>query len=69
MAFFAFADGRPALGNCLATLAARLTVLSTAKLWVGLRNSDDVGLRLDLKAEVFVNSTSVSPIWTASSTT
>jgi predicted amidohydrolase len=32
-----------------------LTALSPAKVWVGLKNSDDAGLRLDLKAEVFQN--------------
>jgi hypothetical protein len=28
-------------------------------MWVGLANSDDVGLRLDLLAEVFINATKV----------
>ena len=32
-----------------------LTSLNPAKVWVGLKNSDAVGLRLDLKTEVFVN--------------
>jgi uncharacterized repeat protein (TIGR03803 family) len=32
-----------------------LTALSPANVWVGLKNSDDVGLNLDLLAEVFVN--------------
>jgi hypothetical protein len=32
-----------------------LTALSPAKVWVGLKNSDDVGLRLDLKAQVSAN--------------
>jgi hypothetical protein len=36
-----------------------LTDLSPAKMWVGLKNSDDVGLRLDLLAEVFINATQV----------
>src|SRR5438445_8235741 len=36
-----------------------LTGLSPAKLWVGLKNNDDMGLRLDLLAEVFVNDTKV----------
>lgn len=31
---------------------------------MGVKNSDDVGLRLDLKAEVFVNSTSDAPVGT-----
>jgi hypothetical protein len=40
------------------TPSRQLTALSAAKVWVGLKNSDAVGLRLDLKAEVFVNSES-----------
>jgi DNA/RNA endonuclease G (NUC1) len=32
-----------------------LTAADTAKVWIGLRNSDAVGLRLDLRAEVLVN--------------
>jgi hypothetical protein len=36
-----------------------LTALSPATLWVGLKNSDAVGLRLDLQAEVFLNETKV----------
>jgi hypothetical protein len=36
-----------------------LTALSPAKVWVGLKNGDAVGLRLDLLAEVFVNATKV----------
>jgi hypothetical protein len=36
-----------------------LTTLSPATLWVGLKNSDAVGLRLDLQAEVFLNETKV----------
>ena len=34
-----------------------LTALSAARVWIGLRNSDDVGARLDLRAEVRQNST------------
>ena len=34
--------------------ANALTALSPAKVWIGLKNSDDVGLRVDLRAEVFV---------------
>ena len=41
-----------------------LTALSPAKLWVGLKNSDAVGLRLDLIAEVFIDSESNAPIGT-----
>ena len=52
------------LGIYLVTPSAGLTALSPAKVWVGLKNSDAVGLRLDLKAEVFVNDTSGAPIGT-----
>jgi Bacterial Ig domain len=34
-----------------------LSSLSPAKLWIGLKNSDAVGLHLDLKAEVLLNGT------------
>jgi hypothetical protein len=40
-------------------LQGALTALGPARLWVGLRNSDAVGLRLDLNAEVFLNATSL----------
>jgi hypothetical protein len=33
--------------------------LSPAKVWIGLKNSDDVGLRLDLRAQVLLNSTKI----------
>ena len=36
------------------TGAGGLTALSPAKVWIGLKNSDNVGLRVDLRAEVFV---------------
>lgn len=36
-----------------------LTALSPAKIWVGLKNSDDVGLRVDLLAEVLKNDTPI----------
>ncbi len=36
-----------------------LAALSPAKIWVGLKNSDDSGLRVDLRGEIFVNSTRV----------
>lgn len=39
--------------------AGELTALSPAKVWVGLRNSDDVGTFFDLLAEVFINTTKV----------
>ena len=31
-----------------------VTALGPAKVWIGLKNSDDVGLRVDLEAEVFL---------------
>ncbi len=40
-----------------ATGIPRLTALSPAKIWIGLKNSDAVGLRVDLKAEVYVDNT------------
>lgn len=35
----------------------QLTTAGLADIWVGLKNSDDVGVRFDLRAEVYVNST------------
>jgi len=32
-----------------------LTAVDTAKVWIGLKNSDDVGLRLDLRTEMLIN--------------
>jgi probable HAF family extracellular repeat protein len=34
-----------------------LTALGPASIWVGLKNSDDVGIRFDLRAEVYRNGT------------
>lgn len=36
-----------------------LTSLSPAKVWVGLKNSDDVGIRFDLAARVYLNGVEV----------
>ena len=36
---------------------APLTSLGPANIWVGLKNSDDVGIRFDLRAEVYRNGT------------
>jgi len=41
-----------------------LTALGPARIWMGLKNSDSAGLRLDLKVDVFLNSTSNAPIGT-----
>lgn len=38
----------------------QLAALSPAKVWVGLKNSDDVGVKFDLKAEAYVNNTLVN---------
>jgi hypothetical protein len=38
----------------------QLTSLSPAKVWVGLKNSDDIGIKFDLKAEVYKGNTLVS---------
>ena len=35
----------------------QITALSPANVWVGLKNSDDVGIRFDLKAEVYKGAT------------
>ena len=40
--------------------ASKLNSLSPAHEWIGLKNSDDVGTRFDLKAEVFRNGTLVA---------
>ena len=38
-----------------AQCVTRPLTLGDTKLWIGLKNSDDVGLRLDLRAEVLLN--------------
>ena len=37
------------------TQAPQLSALGPAKVWIGLKNSDDVGTKFDLRAEVFKN--------------
>jgi hypothetical protein len=56
---FSFSQSRP--GQIILSLpdTEELTALSPATLWIGLKNSDAVGLRLDLQAEVFLNETKV----------
>jgi len=49
-----------------------LTALSPAKVWIGLKNSDDVGLRVDLMAEVLkdgalIGSGQLTNVWAGSS--
>ena len=51
-----------AVGNASSTTVTyevrrTLTAVGPAKVWIGLKNSDDVGLRLDLRAELLVNGT------------
>ena len=48
---------RPPRGGARFRLVGRLS--GPARVWIGLKNSDDVGLRLDLLAEVFVDGTKV----------
>ena len=38
----------------------QLTSLSRAKVWVGVKNSDDVGIKFDLKAEIYKDNTLIS---------
>ena len=38
----------------------QLTSLSPAKVWIGLKNSDDIGIKFDLKAEVYKGTTLIS---------
>jgi endonuclease G len=51
-----------ALGNASSTTVTyevrrTLTAVGPVNVWIGLKNSDDVGLRLDLQAELLVNGT------------
>jgi hypothetical protein len=60
--FLVGAENALGLGDMEAVLPAKdLRVVSTersvAQVWVGLKNSDAVGLRLDVKAEVRLNAT------------
>jgi hypothetical protein len=50
-------DDKGATAQCTAnvTVNADLSALSPAKVWLGLKNSDDVGTRFDLLAEVLKN--------------
>ena len=44
-----------ATGTFTVTVVRKLTALGDAEVWVGLKNSDDAGLRLDLRADVLVS--------------
>lgn len=51
-------DGSNNAANCSFTVTVsppQLTALGSAKAWLGLRNSDDVGTKFDLLAELFKN--------------
>ena len=37
-----------------------MTAVGPVSLWIGLRNSDDVGLRVDLRAELLLNASTVA---------
>jgi hypothetical protein len=50
-------DGGNTEYNASVTVTRRLTALGAASVWIGLKNSDDVGLRVDLRTEVLVNGT------------
>jgi hypothetical protein len=56
------ADANPAwwsitTGIIVPIIPVELTELSPAEVWIGLKNSDDVGTYFDLQAEVFKNGT------------
>jgi probable HAF family extracellular repeat protein len=54
------ASGFSPHGFLAAPISSRqLTALDPANVWIGLKNSDDVGTRFDLLAEVFKNSTPI----------
>jgi alpha-L-arabinofuranosidase len=38
----------------------QLTSLNPAKVWIGLKNSDDIGIKLDLKAEIYKDTTLIN---------
>jgi hypothetical protein len=46
-------------GGSIGVVGRSLSALSPAKVWVGLKNSDDVGTYFDLLAEVFLDTTKI----------
>lgn len=52
-------DGGPQCSFSVTVFSSPLTALSSAQVWVGLKNSDDVGTKFDLLAEVLKNGTLV----------
>ena len=51
--------GNSATKDCTYKVVRKLTAAGPFRAWLGLKNSDDVGTRFDLKAELFVNGTKV----------
>ena len=49
------AVGNPSTATVTYTVKRMLSAVGPVKAWIGLKNSDDVGLRVDLRAEVLVN--------------
>ena len=41
-------------------LGSEVTSVGPSSLWIGLRNSDDIGLRVDLRAELLLNASTVA---------
>jgi hypothetical protein len=52
--------GNVAIGPVPPAPGRRITSLEPAQVWIGLKNSDDVGVRFDLLAEVLQDGTPVS---------
>lgn len=53
-------QGATGTGTATVTVQRQLASLSSAKVWVGLKNSDDVGVKFDLKAEVYSDNTLIT---------
>ena len=49
------AVGNTATQSVTYTVRRSITAVGPALLWIGLKNSDDVGLRVDLRADLMVN--------------
>lgn len=46
-------DGGVGISSKTITAANQVTALTPAKIWIGLKNSDDVGIKFDLLAEAY----------------
>jgi hypothetical protein len=53
-------QGATGTGTATVTVQRQLVTLSPAKIWVGLKNSDDAGIKFDLLAEVYKDSSLVT---------